>query len=116
MSFVAFSPLAQGLMLDKYRASNPPQFDEGDNRRNSARFTAESLAKLEPKLARLKERFGGETSDLSRVALQYVLHEPVVACVIPGFRNRAQAQMNVGAAGRPLSAEDVKFIRETLAE
>ena len=30
ISFVAFSPLAQGLLLDKYDKNNPPSFDEGD--------------------------------------------------------------------------------------
>lgn len=116
ISFVAFSPLAQGLLLDKYSAKNPPVFEEGDNRRNSPRFTSESLAKLEPKFAKLKSRFGESTEDLARVALQYVLHEPVVACVIPGFRDRDQVQLNVGVNGRPLTDDDVAFVRDVLAE
>ena len=35
MSYVAFSPLAQGLMLDKLDPENPPAFDAGDHRKNS---------------------------------------------------------------------------------
>ncbi|RYG31671.1 aldo/keto reductase, partial [bacterium] len=45
----------------------------------------------------------------------YVLAQPHVACVIPGFRNERQVKVNLGAEGRDLSAEDVAFIRETLA-
>ncbi len=116
ISFVAFSPLAKGLLLDKYSAKNPPAFEEGDNRRNNASFSAENLAKLAPKMAKLKSRFGEATEDLVRVALQYVLHEPVVACVIPGFRDRDQVQLNVGAHGRPLTNDDVAFVRDVLAE
>ena len=115
MSFVAFTPLGQGLLLDKYRASDPPTFDDGDQRKESGRFTAESLAKLEPKMARLKERFGDATADLCRMALQYILHVESVACVIPGFRNSAQVEMNVAASGRPLTDDDVRFARDTLS-
>jgi aryl-alcohol dehydrogenase-like predicted oxidoreductase len=36
------------------------------------------------------------------------------ACVIPGFKNARQVESNAQAAGRPLSAEDVTFIKATL--
>jgi len=49
------------------------------------------------------------------MALNFVLAHPHVACVIPGFRNARQAECNLVAANRSLSAEDVAFIRETLA-
>lgn len=113
MNFVAFSPLAQGRLLDKYDPKNPPQFDLGDNRRDKEGFSAEALAALQPKLQQLKARFGETTEDLAAVALNYILAQPHVACVIPGFRNERQARCNVAAAGRALSAEDVAFVRDT---
>lgn len=115
LSFVAFSPLAQGALLDKYDAANPPTFEPGDHRRNSAAFKAERLAVLKPKLERLKARFGDTTEALASMALQYVLAQPHVACAIPGFRNPRQARCNVAGAGRALSDADVAFVRETLA-
>jgi len=115
ITFVAFSPLAQARLLDKYDPSNPPQFEPGDHRQNSQAFSAESIAALKPKLRRLKERFGDSTEALVGVALNYVLAMPNVACVIPGFRNERQARINVGAAGLPLSADDVEFVRQALA-
>jgi aryl-alcohol dehydrogenase-like predicted oxidoreductase len=48
---------------------------------------------------------------LARVALQYLLSFPWVACVIPGFRDRRQVEMNLAGADRPLSAEDAAFVR-----
>lgn len=114
LSFVAFSPLAQARLLDKYDPANPPAFEPGDHRRGSRAFGAEDLARLKPCLARLKERFGAATEDLASVALNYVLAQPRVACVIPGFRNERQARCNVAAAGRPLSADDVEFVRTVL--
>lgn len=115
LSFVAFSPLAQGLLLGKYSALNAPQFDEGDHRRGKEDFSSVKLAELDPKIEKLKSRFGGATADLCRLALQYDLWHPEVCCVIPGFRDKAQVEMNLAANDQPLSDEDMEFIRETLA-
>jgi aryl-alcohol dehydrogenase-like predicted oxidoreductase len=112
MSFVAFSPLNQGLLLGKYSAKNPPVFPEGDHRLGDDRFKKEFLEKLEPKMEKLKLKFGAGARELSRVALQYLLSYNIVGCVIPGFRNRAQVDMNLAAADMPLSQEEVKFISE----
>ncbi len=115
MSFVAFSPLAQGLLLDKFDPAKPPAFEEGDHRRNSGRFTTEKLRALQPKLARLKARFGSTTEDLAAVAQRYLLCQPNLACVIPGFRNERQVACNLAAVDRQLSAADLAFIEQTLA-
>lgn len=114
LSFVAFSPLAQARLLDKYNPNQPPEFDPGDHRRDRKDFGAEALAALKPKLEKLKQRFGSSTEDLARMAIQYVLAMPRVCCAIPGFRNERQARCNVAGAGRPLSPDDIRFIRETL--
>jgi aryl-alcohol dehydrogenase-like predicted oxidoreductase len=114
LTFVAFSPLAQGRLLDKYDPKNPPAFEFGDNRKSNPAFQAEQIAALKPKLAKLKERFGSTTEYLASVALNYILAQPRVACVIPGFRNERQARCNIGAAGKTLSADDVRFVQETL--
>lgn len=114
ITFVAFSPLAQARLLDKYDPSNPPVFEPGDHRQNSSAFSAEAITALKPKLEKLKGRFGGSIEDLVAVALNYVLAMPSVSCVIPGFRNERQASINVAAAGRELSAEDVAFVQEAL--
>jgi len=112
MSFVAFSPLAQGRLLDKFDPANPPQFEPGDHRAGNRGFRAEALAELQPKLAQLKARFGGSTEDLAGVALRYILEHPRVACVIPGFRNQRQVQCNLAGATRTLHTEDMTFITE----
>jgi aryl-alcohol dehydrogenase-like predicted oxidoreductase len=114
MTFVAFSPLAQARLLDKFDPANPPQFEPGDHRQNSSAFGAEAITALKPKLGKLKERFGDSTEVLASVALNYILAMPNVACVIPGFRNERQARINVAAAGQALSAEDVAFVQDAL--
>jgi aryl-alcohol dehydrogenase-like predicted oxidoreductase len=47
-----------------------------------------------------KLRRFGSTEDLVAVALNYVLGQPHVACVIPGFRNERQAKSNLRPMGR----------------
>lgn len=115
LSFVAFSPLAQARLLDKYDPQKPPQFEPGDHRKDSKDFSPDEIAKLKPKLEKLKKKFGSTTEDLAGMALNYLLSFPRVACVIPGFRNLRQAKCNLAAEGRTLKPDDIKFIQETLA-
>jgi myo-inositol catabolism protein IolS len=111
MSFVAFSPLAQGRLLDKYDPEHPPQFEDGDQRALNPAFQADALRALQPKLEQVKSRFGSKVEELAAAALQYVLGFPRVACVIPGFRNKRQVRCNLSAAGHPLSEADRDFLR-----
>ncbi len=117
LSFVAFSPLAQGLLLGKYRPGQNVRetFAEGDHRRGSGNFSEENLAKMAAKVDRLKTRFGDDVKSLARAALQYLLSHPRVGCVIPGFRNLNQVQVNLSGADQPLTPEDSAFIRETFS-
>lgn len=115
ISFVAFSPLQKGLLLDKFDPEHPPSFDEGDIRHTDSRFAPEYLRALKPKLAQLKARFGATPDDLAAVALRYVLNHPHVACVIPGFRNERQVAANLGGAQRALSAADLALIDQIFA-
>jgi aryl-alcohol dehydrogenase-like predicted oxidoreductase len=113
MSFVAFSPLGQGILLGKFNTKKPPKFEAGDHRKGDKRFTTASLKKVEPKIKKLKSRFGKNPEDLCRAALQYLLSFPCVACAIPGFRNLSQVKLNLEGADEPLSKDDVKFVQNT---
>lgn len=115
MSFVAFSPLNQGILLGKFDPKNPPKFEEGDHRKGDNRFTTEFLLGVQPKIEKLKSRFGKDVKDLSRVALQYLLANPVVCCVIPGFRNLNQVEVNLAGQDKPLSPDDIRYIGQTFA-
>ena len=111
ISFVAFGPVAQELLLDKYDKNNPPKFEAGDHRKDSDRFSKENLAKLEPILEKLKSKFGSSVEDLARAALQYLLHYKEVGCVIPGFRNLKQVKSNLAGQDKPLTAEEFNYIK-----
>ena len=45
ITFVAFSPLGRGLLLDKFSSKSPPVFENGDIRKDDERFKKEFLEK-----------------------------------------------------------------------
>lgn len=108
-------PLGQGLLLDKYDPDNPPEFGPGDHRRRKRWFNSDGLRILQNRLVRIKERFGYTVEDLVRVALQYCLARSPNACVVVGFKNPSQVEMNLASAGQYLSEDDVQFIRKIMA-
>jgi aryl-alcohol dehydrogenase-like predicted oxidoreductase len=119
-TFVAFGPLDQGILLDKFDPAKPPAWEEGDYRANRKDFAPGTLAGVREKLARVVERFApGERPDaaartrlLASVVQRWVLAHERVCCVIPGFRNAAQASCNARAGtDAPLSADDVAWLR-----
>ncbi len=116
MSFIAFSPLAQGLLLAKYDKNNPPQFEDGDFRKRSEKFTFNYLSSIEPKINKLKEKFGSSPEQLARIALQFLLKFDVVGAVIPGFRNLNQVKINLSAADKPLTDDEFKIVKSIFAE
>ncbi|MCA9288628.1 MAG: aldo/keto reductase [Phycisphaerales bacterium] len=110
--FVAFGPLGQGLLLDKFDPDKPPAFDEGDVRGVNEAFTSDRLRALKPKMARIRQRFGDSVEDLASAAIRFVASHPNVASVIPGFRNERQARCNIARADAELMTEqEMEFCR-----
>lgn len=114
LGMVIFGPLAQGILLDKFDPENPPKFGDGDIRAGNSAFSREHLLEMRQRLQPIKQRLGETIEALVRVALQYALAQSPNASVIPGFKNARQVEINAQAAGKPLSADDVAFIRQTL--
>jgi aryl-alcohol dehydrogenase-like predicted oxidoreductase len=116
ISFVAFRPIGQGLLLGKYNKDNPPTFENGDHRKGLSRFSRESLEKLEPRLNKIKQRFGSSEEELARVAIQFLLHYKFMGSVIPGFRNLRQVQVNLSAMDKSLSDDEFEFVKNVFSE
>ena len=116
ISLVAFRPLYEGLLLDKYKKENPPQFENGDHRKGLQRFSYENLAKLEVQLNKIKDKFGSSTEDLARVAQQFVLKYKFTAAVIPGFRNLKQVKTNLAAMDKPLTDDEFEYVKSAFSD
>ena len=101
------------MLLGKYSSKNPPQFEFGDHRRGLKRFSKEHLEWLEPRIEKMKLKFGSSINELGRAVLQFLLYYNFVGTVIPGFRNLSQVKSNLFAADKPLTKEEFGFIEET---
>jgi aryl-alcohol dehydrogenase-like predicted oxidoreductase len=115
LSFIAFSPLAVGLLTGRYDPKNPPTFKSGDCRQHSKQFSREYLEQLQTRLDAARARFGDAPRELCAVALRFVLSHPTVAAVLTGFQREAEVRTNLAVAECTLTDADMAFLRETFA-
>ncbi len=111
---IPFSPLAQGLLTDRYLRGIP-----ADSRVRTSRFLNESdlsparLATIEA----LDEVARGRGQSLAQLALAWALRDPRVTSLIIGASSVAQLEQNLGALSAPaLSADELARIDAVLAE
>lgn len=108
-SLIAYSPLAQGLLTDRYLSGDVP----AGSRMSVGHFLREEAltgAKLE-QLRALNKVAEGRGQSLAQLALSWVLRDPRVVSVIIGASGVAQLDQNIDALnGAPLSAEELAEI------
>lgn len=111
---VAFSPLAQGLLTDRYLSGIP-----ADSRAAGAcvflhesNITEDVLSKVR----RLNELAANRGETMAQLALAWVLENPAITSVIIGASRLSQIQQNVETIQRhtPLTDDEKKFIRDIL--
>ncbi|RYZ03991.1 MAG: L-glyceraldehyde 3-phosphate reductase [Myxococcales bacterium] len=113
---IAFSPLAQGLLTDKYLSGIPE--DARINRPGGGSLKKEHLS--EENLANvraLNEIAKARGQSLAQMALAWVLKDPRVTTVLIGASSPEQLQENVGAlANLAFSADELANIDEYARE
>ncbi len=105
-------PLAQGLLTGKYDPARPPRFGPGDHRLRKAWFTPRALRIIHDGLQPLRDRFGPSPADLAPVMIAYCLSRSADAAVLAGFTTPEQAAQNLTPPSRPLTSDDLDFIRQ----
>ncbi|TDD30578.1 L-glyceraldehyde 3-phosphate reductase [Nonomuraea terrae] len=110
MGCIVFSPLAQGLLTDRYLDGVP-----ADSRAATSRFLSED--KIDRKLARgLNEIARGRGQTLAQMALSWTLRDPRVTSVLIGASSVRQLEDNVACVDGPAFTEDeLKAIDEVTA-
>ena len=113
--FVSFSPLAQGLLTDRYlhgipadsRMARDPRFLKAEA------LTPQTLSRIRA----LNELAAQRGEPLATMALAWVLHHEEVTSVIVGASSPGQLQRNLSCLGSPaFSDEELARIREILTE
>jgi len=101
---IVFSPLAQGLLTDRYLSGDVP----ADSRAATSRFLSaeqisdDYLERIRGIDAVAKER--GQS--IAQLALSWVLREPLVASALIGASSVAQLEQNVAALDAPPLTDD----------
>jgi aryl-alcohol dehydrogenase-like predicted oxidoreductase len=101
--FIAYSPLAQGLLTGKYSIENPPPGVRGAN-------YADALRKLPPVIKALQEVAQNHGRTVPQVALNWIICKG--ALPIPGAKTGEQAEENAGGAGWRMSDDEVALLDE----
>ncbi len=108
---ICYSPLAQGLLTDRYLKGIPQ-----DSRvRTDGRFLKESAINLTTmqKVTALNEMAQARGESLAQMALKWLLQNDAVTSVLVGASKVQQVLDNLGALqGAPLSEEELKQINK----
>lgn len=113
IGFVAFSPLANGLLTAKYNAHS--EFETaGDYRSMMPQFTDEGLKENEKFLAWVKELAEEKDATPAQISLAWMLNKRPYIVPIPGTRKLNRMEENMNAAKIRLSEEEIKTMDEML--
>lgn len=113
IGFVAFSPLANGLLTAKYNAHS--EFETaGDYRSMMPQFTDEGLKENEKFLAWVKELAEEKEATPAQISLAWMLNKRPYIVPIPGTRKLNRMEENMNAAKIRLSEEEIKTMDEML--
>jgi L-glyceraldehyde 3-phosphate reductase len=104
---IAFSPLAQGMLTDRYLHGIP----EGSRVSEDSSFSRDLLTEeAMAKVRALNDLAAGRGQSLAQMAIAWVLRDPRVTSALVGASSVAQLETNVGALER------LDFSDEELAE
>ena len=106
MGAIAFTPLAQGLLTDKYLGGGTAERAQSRSSLPGGRLSENALAALRSLDVVAKER--GQT--LAQLAIQWVLRDPVVASALIGASRPEQLDENLAALDGP--AFDVEELEQ----
>jgi len=114
VGFISFSPLAQGLLTDRYLHGIP-----ADSRiAHDPRFLTKDMLtpQVLSRISRLNELASQRGEPLSAMALSWILHQKEVTSVIIGASSPEQLRRNLAALHSPaFTDEELTSISEILA-
>lgn len=113
IGFVAFSPLANGLLTTNYDSTS--KFDpHTDYRAAMPQFRKESFSRNQELLDYVMHLAGEHNATPSQISLAWMLCKKPWIVPIPGTRHTDRLRENAGAADIKLSREEVETIDRTL--
>ncbi|AJR04210.1 L-glyceraldehyde 3-phosphate reductase [Siansivirga zeaxanthinifaciens] len=109
---IAFSPLAQGMLTDRY-LHGIPKGSRAD--KDMSYLSAETVTNNLDKILRLNDLAQNRGQKLSQMAIAWLLRKPTVASVLIGASSSNQLKENVKALDNlSFSAEEINLIDDVL--
>lgn len=113
IGFVAHSPLANGLLSNRYTADTP--FDPAtDYRASMPQYRRESFGKNRMLFSLLEQLADEHHATASQISLAWMMNKRPPIVPIPGTRHLCRLKENIGAADIHLTDEEVKTIDAAL--
>jgi L-glyceraldehyde 3-phosphate reductase len=112
---IVFSPLAQGLLTDRYLNGIP----DGARATKTERvwLTPDDVNQALPKIKKLNRIASRRGQKLSQMAIAWILRQPAITSALVGASSVAQLETNLAALNNlQFSAEEFQEIEETLSE
>jgi aryl-alcohol dehydrogenase-like predicted oxidoreductase len=107
---VAYSPLGRGFLTGQYKG--PEDFEEGDFRKSSPRFSAENFPKNLKVVDEIKKLANKKKCTAGQLTLAWLLAQGDDIIPIPGTKKIKYLEENFGALQVTLTKEEVKEVRE----
>lgn len=115
VGFVAFSPLANGILTDCYKPTDT--FDpKTDYRAMMPQYTKEGFARNEQLLCLIRTLAETHHATPSQISLAWMMNKSVGIVPIPGTRRLSRLKENIGAAEISMTADEVRLIDSQLEQ
>lgn len=108
ISYVAFSPLANGILSGQY--TNTTTFAKGDFRNDMPQYSQEGYHKAEQLLSKLKQIAQDKDASMTQISLAWMLNKKDYIIPIPGSRKLSRLQENFESSKILLSQDEIKDI------
>lgn len=113
-SILAYSPLQRGLLTGKIKPDH--KFAAGDHRPGTKFYKPENIRRINEFLEVIYPVAQDKKATLSQLVLRWTIEQPGITVALAGARNEQQAIENADAINVKLSADEISFINEQLAE
>ena len=112
IGFVAFSPLANGILTDAFKAGDT--FTADDYRSIMPQYSEESFEKNRDLFVLIRDLAREKAATPAQISLAWMLGKKPYIIPIPGSRKHVRIKENLGVAEITLTSDEIRMIDEKL--
>ena len=112
IGYVAFSPLANGILSDAFGKGS--KFAEGDYRNFMPQYKDEAIDANQALMEYIRSLAAEKQATPAQISLAWMINKKPYIVPIPGSRKAERIRENAGAADSPLTSQEVAEIDDKL--